>query len=245
MCGLRKQPGGQDNFAADRELADQIIVLAPTIPLIVRENKGFLQKAVTWTAQQGIDQFIDLGCGMPTAPSTYETARAEQPGTRVAYVEIDPVVINHLTATQGRDPAITIVDGDLRDSDEILRAVGDGIDLARPAALMLGMVLHFMELEAGIALVRRYVGALAPGSYVIASVGVLDDTPEADKFAELYSAGPTQLYRHTLADVGAFFGDLEMMPPGIADTRSWRPGWDTVPETPPRVVAVYGGVARL
>lgn len=237
--------GGRDNFAADRTLADQIMQLAPTIPLIVRENKAFLERAVTWAAQQGIDQFIDLGCGMPTAPSTYETARAVLPDARVAYIEIDPVVISHLTATQGKDPDVTIVDGDLQDADTVLRAVGGGLDLTRPAALMLGMVLHFIELEAGIALVKRYIDALAPGSCVIASVGVLDDTPEADQFAELYGSGPAKLHRHKLADVPAFFGDLEMVPPGIADTRSWRAGQDTVPEVTPRVVTVYAGVARV
>lgn len=92
---------------------------------------------------------------------------------------------------------------------------------------------------------QRYVDALAPGSCVIASVGILDDTPEADRFAKLYGSGPAQLYRHKLADVRTFFGDLDMVPPGIADTRSWRAGWDMVPEVPQRVVAVYAGAGRL
>lgn len=239
--------GGKDHYSADRKLTDQLVAIAPVIPLIVRENKQFLQRAVTWTAQQGIDQFIDLGCGMPTAPSTQETAQATRPGARVAYIENDPVVICHLKATLGKDPAVTVIDGDLRDADAILRAItgagANAIDLARPAGLMLGMVLHFIELEAGIALVRRYVEALAPGSYLIASVAILDDTQEADKIDDLYSAGPSQLYRHKVTDINSYFGDLEMVPPGIADTRTWEADRETVPETRPRVVTVYGGVA--
>src|ERR1700753_1467680 len=58
--------GGLDNFAADRELAQRLIDIFPPIPVTVRENKQFLDRAVTWMAGEGIGQFIDVGCGLPT-----------------------------------------------------------------------------------------------------------------------------------------------------------------------------------
>ena len=39
--------GGRDNFAADRELAQRLIDIFPPIPVTVRENKQFLDRAVT------------------------------------------------------------------------------------------------------------------------------------------------------------------------------------------------------
>ena len=52
--------GGKDNFAADREVADRQIAISPLIPVIAVENRRFLARAVTWVANQGVGQFIDL-----------------------------------------------------------------------------------------------------------------------------------------------------------------------------------------
>jgi hypothetical protein len=237
--------GGKDNFAADRELADQLVSIYPAIPQIVRENKRFLAYAVTWVAEQGIDQFIDLGCGMPASPSTLDSARVARPGARVAYVDTDPVVVSHLIAAQAKDRAIMAVDADLRDPGAVFGSVAGGMDLTRPACLMMGMVLQFSELQAALGLVARYVAALAPASYVILSVPVLDDSPDADKIDSLYSAAASQVHRHTVANVSSFFSGLDLVPPGVADARSWRAGWDTVPATPPRVITISTGVARV
>ncbi|HEY7489042.1 MAG TPA: SAM-dependent methyltransferase [Streptosporangiaceae bacterium] len=53
--------GGKDNFAADREVAERALVAAPDIARSARANRGFLQRAVRLTAEQGIRQFLDLG----------------------------------------------------------------------------------------------------------------------------------------------------------------------------------------
>jgi len=66
--------GGKDNFAADREVAERLMAVAPLTVEVSRENRQFLARAVTWAASQGTGQFIDLGCGMPTVPNTHQTA---------------------------------------------------------------------------------------------------------------------------------------------------------------------------
>src|ERR1700728_902873 len=81
--------GGKDNFAADREVGDRLLAVFPPAVDIVPENRQFLARAVTWVANQGVGQFIDLGCGLPTTPNTHETAQAITPGARVAYVDND------------------------------------------------------------------------------------------------------------------------------------------------------------
>ena len=236
---------GKDNFAADREVAQRLLAVAPLTAEVTRENRQFMARAVTWAAGQGLSQFIDLGCGMPTVPNTHQTARAVIPDARVAYVDNDPVVLSHLLALVAKgDPGVTVVDGDVREPDKILDAVAAGIDLTAPACLVMGFLLHFFPAEAARDLVAGYVAALAPGSYIVLSVGRADSDASAKGFG-VYSAGTTQVYNHSVAEFTSFFGSLELVPPGVADAREWRPDWERAVHLPPRDGQVIVGVARV
>jgi O-methyltransferase involved in polyketide biosynthesis len=236
---------GKDNFAADRAVAERLLAVAPLTAEVTRENRQFLSRAVTWAANQGIGQFIDLGCGMPTAPNTHETARAITPGARVAYLDNDPVVLSHLRALAAKgDPGVTVLDGDVRAAAVIVDAVAAGIDLSAPACLLMGFLLHFFAPDDARDLVARYVAALAPGSYVVLSVGRADGE-EAKQGFGTYSAGPAQVYNHSVPEFASFFGSLELVPPGVIDAREWRPGWEQPVRLPPRDGQVIVGVARV
>jgi O-methyltransferase involved in polyketide biosynthesis len=236
---------GKDNFAADREVAERLMAVAPLTVEVTRENRQFLARAVTWAANQGISQFIDLGCGMPTAPNTHETARAITPGARVAYVDNDAVVLAHLRALVAKgNPGVTVVDGDVREADVILGAVAAGIDLAAPSCLLMGFLLHFFAPDAARDLVARYVAALAPGSYVVLSAGRADGETAKEGFGT-YSSGAAQVYNHSVPEFAGFFGSLELVPPGVVDAREWRPDWEQPVHLPPREGQVIVGVARV
>jgi O-methyltransferase involved in polyketide biosynthesis len=235
--------GGKDNFAADREVAEKLVAVAPLAVEVTRENRQFLARAVTWAAQQGVGQFIDLGCGMPTVPNTHGTAQKVNPAVRVAYVDDDPVVLAHLRALAAHgNPGVTVAAGDVREPDVILDAVAAGVDLSAPVFLMMGFLLHFFPPDAARDLVARYVRALAPGSYVVLSVG-RGDSDEADKGFGSYSSA-IEVHNHSVADFTSFFGDLELVPPGVVDSRVWRPGTDQVEQLPPREGQVIVGVGR-
>lgn len=237
--------GGKDNFAADRELGAQLVKLVPSTPVTLRENKAYLRRAVTWAASQGIRQFIDLGAGMPTSPSTHETALEVAPDARVAYVDNDAVVLSHLEALAAHgNKGVTVVDGDVRDADTVIRAVADGIDLTEPACLIMGSLLHFFAPQAARDLVARYAGALAPGSCLVLTTGIVSGKG-AEKFLRAYSEGPSPLYQHSPADFATFFGPLELVPPGIGDARTSRPGWEEVTAIPSREGWMITGIARV
>ncbi|HUN36947.1 MAG TPA: SAM-dependent methyltransferase [Trebonia sp.] len=236
--------GGKDNFAADRELAEQLIALFPPIVTTAKENKEFLDRAVTAVAGRGIRQFIDVGCGMPTLPSTYSSARAVEPEARVAYIDNDPIVISHLSGPLSADPMVTIIDGDARQVDTIIEAASADLDLSQPAGLIIAAMLHFFDLSAGRDLVAGYAARLAPGSLVILSM-LLANGGVADEFFGRYSQGPARLYQHSADDFASFFGDLELIPPGIADARTWRAEWSTVPVPERRDAEMIVGVARV
>ena len=237
--------GGKDNFAADREVGDKLMAVAPLTVEVTRENRQFLARAVTWVAQRGIGQFVDLGCGMPTEPSTQGSARKIVPDARVAYVDNDPVVLAHLRALAAHgNPGVTVVDGDVRQPGPILDAVAAGVDLSAPVCLAMGFLLHFFGPADARDLVARYVAVLAPGSYVVLSAG-RGDSDAADNGFGAYSAGGIQVHNHSVADFTSFFGDLELVPPGVVDSRVWHPGTNGPEHLPPRDGQVIAGVARV
>ena len=204
-----------------------------------------MARAVTWMANQGISQFIDLGCGMPTAPNTHQTARAVMPSARVAYVDNDAVVLTRLRALAAESTSgVTAVEGDVREVDVILNAVAAGIDLTAPACLMMGFLLHFFPADAAHDLVARYAAALPPGSYVVLSVGRADGDTAVQGFGA-YSSGAARVYNHSVPEFAGFFGSMELVPPGVVDSREWHPGREQPTRLPPRNGQVIVGVARL
>src|ERR1700733_14061221 len=163
--------GGKDHFAVDRAIGEQLVAINPAAPELVAENCRFLARAVAWAARQGIRQFIDLGSGMPTDPSTHETAQAASPGARVVYVDTDPVVLAHLRAfAEHGNEAVTVTRGEAGDVAAFIEAVSAGVDTSAPVCLLMGMLLHFFTAAEARALVAAYAAALAPGSYLVLSV---------------------------------------------------------------------------
>ena len=237
--------GGKDNFGPDRDLADRLLAISPSVGLIFRENREFLARAVSWVAEQGVTQFIDLGSGLPTEPNTHAAAQSVAPAARVVYVDNDPVVLSHLRVEAHRDPTVMALNLDLNDTGDVLKAAAGHVDLRRPACLLLGAVLHFYPAAAGRDLVARYVSALAPGSYVAITVGQAAPGAETDRMVSLYSAGPHPVRIHSPADFAAFFGELEMVPPGVADARIWRTGRERVPAPAQRATWTIAGLARV
>jgi hypothetical protein len=237
--------GGKDNFAADRDLGERLIEALPDLLPSTVENKEFIARAVTWAAGQGISQFIDVGCGMPTSPTTGEVAREVHPDARVAYIDSDPVVVSHLGALLAHgNPGVTVVDDDVRDVPGVLARVSEGIDLSQPACLIMAM-LHFFDVPDAQDLVASYVAALAPGSYVVLTMGLVAGE-KGDAFFRTYMAdGPTKLYQHDAADFATFFGPLELVEPGIGDGRTIRPGWTKVPVPLERDCTIIVGIARV
>ena len=158
--------GGKDNYPADRAEAERLLGIYPPLRDLVRENRAFVIQAVSWAARQGIGQFIDLGAGLPASPAVHQAARKVMPSARVAYVDIDPVVLSHARALLATSDGVTAVAADLRDpgavlADPELRTV---IDPARPVCVILGAVLHFMDADAARAVTAGYARLIALGA---------------------------------------------------------------------------------
>lgn len=83
-CGL----GGKDNYASDRAAFDEVLALAPKLPVAMAANRAFVGRAVETAAAHGIKQFLDLGSGLPSPDgcSVLDLASRHQPEARVVYV---------------------------------------------------------------------------------------------------------------------------------------------------------------
>jgi 16S rRNA C1402 N4-methylase RsmH len=116
--------GGKDNFPADRDAAERAVAANPEFRSTARANRSFLQRAVRFAAEQGIDQFLDIGTGIPTAGNTHQIVQQVTPSARVAHIDNDPIVLAHaraLMADIGNGPT-TVLQADLRDPCQQVRA---------------------------------------------------------------------------------------------------------------------------
>ncbi|HET7017642.1 MAG TPA: SAM-dependent methyltransferase [Streptosporangiaceae bacterium] len=234
--------GGKDNFAADRDLAEKMLAIHPVSAEMARENRQFLGRAVGYVARQGVGQFIDIGAGLPTALNTHDIARQVDPTARVAYVDNDPVVISHARALLASGPGVIAVPGDLRKPDALLSDPGltNLIDLSKPACVIMSAVLHFSDAGTARDVTAAFGQAIAPGSYLIISVGTGSQS-EQDNFSSAYTAA--RVFMYSTDEVTSFFHDLELLPPGVVPVSLWT-GDGKEPETVPRTATFIGGVAR-
>jgi O-methyltransferase involved in polyketide biosynthesis len=140
---------------------------------------------------------------------------------------------------------VTVVEGDAREIGVILAAIGDAIDLTEPACLLMGALLHFFPPDAARDLVAGYAAALAPGSYLVLSVGRTDDNDTAQGFGTYSSSGAAQAYNHPVAEFASFFGPLTVVPPGVVDAREWHADGTQSEPLPARTGQALVGVARV
>ena len=238
--------GGKDNFAADREAGEEAMQAYPDLVSSVRANRAFLARGVHYLAEAGIRQFLDIGTGIPSANNTHEVAQRVAPGSRVVYVDNDPIVLAHARALLVGDPAgaTDYLDADLRDTAKILDHAAQVLDFSRPVAVMLVAVLHLIGPEDDpYGIVRQLMAAVPPGSYLLLSHVASDIEPE--KMAEMGKRLNRLLaqrgwYRNQ-AEVAGFFAGLDLVEPGIVPVQQWRP--DSEVEGARRS-AMWGGVAQ-
>ena len=237
--------GGKDNFPADREAAEAAIAANPGIVADVRANRAFLARVVRFlVAEAGIRQFLDIGTGLPTADNTHEVAQAAAPASRIVYVDNDPIVLAHARAllTSTPEGATAYLDADLREPELILRSAARTLDLSRPVALMMLIILHLIpDAEQPGKIVARMMSALPMGSYLVLAHPASDIQPAA--MAEM-TRRVNERMRGAMAtmrthdEILSFFDGLKLIEPGVVQPQQWRP--DPATETPAEVTAWCG-----
>ena len=238
--------GGSHNFAADRTLADQIIVAMPDMPLLAQANRAFLRRSVQLLADQGVRQFLDIGSGIPTRGNVHDIAEQAAPDSRTVYVDYDPVAVAHSRALLAGNERAGIIEADLRQPAMILGhpMVTDMLDLTRPVGLLLVAVLHFIgDQDNPHAIVKRLTESLPSGSCVAITHLTADeraeDVGEAQQLTA-QAAGPSGTPRG-YREVLRFFDGFELLEPGL----TWAAEWRTEPASITALRSIlYAGVGR-
>jgi S-adenosyl methyltransferase len=240
--------GGSHNFAIDRHAAEQAMAMWPDLPLIMQANRAFLRRAVRFLVAQGITQFLDIGSGIPTVGNVHEVAQEADSGSRVVYVDIDPVAVAHSRAILAGNPLATVVHGDARDPNRLLELseVQRLLDFRQPVAVLLIAVLHFVPDDAdAYQLVRRLRDAITPGGYIAISHASAEGRPaESASHTQLYARTSTPMMMRSRSDIERLFEGLQIVEPGVVYLPLWRPeSPDEVDEHPERFTG-FAGVGR-
>lgn len=247
---------GKDHYPIDRETGNRLLKQIPELKTMARANRAWLRRVVRYLARQGIDQFLDLGSGLPTVDNTHELAQSINPDARVVYIDHDPLVVIHGKALLATDPGHTaVVAADLRDPWSILahRETKRLLNFSRPVAALFVAVLHFLPDDARpYDLVRIYRDALPTRSFVAISHVDNEAAPHrAAQLEEVYAATSAPGQTRNRTEITRFFDGMELVEPGVTYVSDWRPdlGTDecTGPEVlyPPDKAWVLAGVGRL
>ncbi|WP_052850228.1 SAM-dependent methyltransferase [Streptomyces avicenniae] len=249
--------GGKTFYPADEAAGLGVQRMWPGVRVAARANRDFLNRAVHWlAAEAGVRQFLDIGTGIPTEPNIHQVVQAAAPDTRVVYTDNRLIVLRYAEALMDGTPegSTTYLHADFCDPPSILASprLKEVLDLSRPVALCLNALLHYIaDDEAGgvhaLSLVRTYVDALAPGSYLL----ITHVTPDFDPptwarvtAGDRAATGQTGQVR-TRAEIERFFAGLEMVEPGLVPPQDWRPDGPAPEEATPETVSIWAGVARV
>ncbi len=212
--------GGKDNFEADRVAAEKILALVPGLRQSTQENRRFLRRVVRFlAAEAGIDQFLDIGAGLPTQAPVHTVAQEINPSARVVYADYDPVVVAHGNALLTIPERSIMVRADLRQPGELLTHpdVLAHLDFSRPLAVLLIAVLHFIPDD--------------------------DEPPEAASQATaIYEQASARIRHRSREQILRLFDGYDLVDPGLVPKHEWRPEGGSPGHRTSNVS--WGGVAR-
>lgn len=249
--------GGTQNLQVDRDFAEKLKQVAPFAYLSARVNRAFLSRAVRFLSKQGVRQFIDIGCGLPSVEPVHEIAWHDSPWAKVLYIDYEPLVIAGMTRCIDEvDPEhkrLAVLKADLRDVDVVLGCAESRalIDFDEPIGLLMVAALHFLGPgdDAG-GVLARYRDALPVGSYLAASHVTTDGIPsdlqdQATALVKHFGTTSTPGYYRTRGEFTALFDGFELVDPGVVWAPEWHPEGGEPVEEPYRQPTLVGvGVLR-
>ncbi|WP_045742266.1 SAM-dependent methyltransferase [Actinoplanes rectilineatus] len=224
--------GERDNFAVDRAAVDEMITVVPQLRVMAVANREFIHRATRVLVERGITQFLDIGAGIPAHRNLHDTVQGAVPHARVIYVDYDPIVAVHARALLRSTAAgrVEYLDADLRYPATILTSsvLHDTFDLSRPVGLILSAVLPSLAAEdypwSAVEAIRD---TLPAGSCMVVT-HLASDIPSgsgaaAAKLTAIAASHGLTLFPRGKAKVIRFFGDWELLDPGLVPVSAWRP----------------------
>lgn len=219
--------GGEHNYAVDREAGNDYLEVFPAIRDIALQDRQFLDRAVHYlSAGAGVDQFLEIGPGLPPAESTHQILHALDPHARMVLVDHDPLVLSHARTLLADTPAapVVVVEADMLDPEDVLRKAADTLDLTRPVAVLLvGTIGHAGDFATAEPIVRRLLDGVPSGSYLALNQPT-DTDPGWARAQDAYNAtGAMPYHLYSPEEIEELFSGLDLVEPGLAECSEWQP----------------------
>ncbi|KAB2344820.1 SAM-dependent methyltransferase [Actinomadura rudentiformis] len=220
--------GGNFHLPVDRALAEVVLAAAPEARILPIETGDFCRRAVRVAAKAGIDQFIEIGTGLPTKEPIHQIARRVAPGARVLYVSNEPTVVAYLQAQGLNGESANIIHADIWEPKAILEAAQPQIDFTRPVGILIREVLNFVDVDDDPwQIISTLVDAVAPGSRLMLSVatseGLTEVVQQQISAQGLYEPLPKRLKMWPREAIEEMFVGLPVVEPGLVDANQWWP----------------------
>ncbi|MGC4834017.1 SAM-dependent methyltransferase [Micromonospora vinacea] len=225
--------GGKDNFEVDRKVAEHALRITPDGPAAGQANRAFLRRVIRFlVSEAGIDQFLDIGSGLPTQGNVHEVATEQNPKAQVVYVDNDPIVLTHGRALLAAEGTATVIQADIREPEAILNHadVRRFLDFDRPIGLLLFAILHHLgDDEDPRAVAAALIDALPSGSYV--AISHFRDPGERDPEGSRKAREVERIFNESLGtgrwrtdeEILSFADGLTVLEPGLVPLAEWRP----------------------
>ncbi|EGR45501.1 uncharacterized protein TRIREDRAFT_110868 [Trichoderma reesei QM6a] len=242
--------GGKNNYASDRAAVAAVVEALPNIFDIVAEGRHFLRRVIRYMCYQGIDQFIDVGSGLPSADNTHQVAQRVNPNARVVYVDIDDAAVIQGRQILKGEPLTAFIQGSVLDLEPILNhpETRNLIDFSKPVGVVMMGLLHFFDINVDRAILQLLREKLAPGSLVSFTHGVLDyqDKDAVRRLLDAYERTPTPLLMRTMDEIRTIMEGFPAVEPGLVLLHDWKMDMaeEGEPE-PPRSLIWAGTVLRV
>jgi hypothetical protein len=220
---------GTHNTEADRKAAIEVQKALPDIKPLVIENRSFLRRAVRYLAKNGINQFIDIGSGLPTAMNTHEAVLKTNPKAKILYVDIEQTVVkegNEIIKQAGCQEQVGMIQATALEPKQIAShpEASRLIDFKQPVALIFLAIVHFFEVPQYEKVLSFWKNNTVKGSAFVMSHCSPDyRTPEGVRdTTAVYARTPTPLIWRTREECLKIMEGWELIPPGLTMAEEWR-----------------------
>ena len=214
--------GGHHNFEVDRQIAENLLQIAPFMPQVLRLIRWFLGEATRRLLADGYDKFIDFASGLPTVDHIHHLAG---PGANVIYSDIDPVTVEYGRKILKDNDAVRFVGCDAAKPEELLNSsvVKELFAESRKLAIGFNGIAYFLpdkKLKSALQTLYNWAGKGSKLFFCDADADASEVTAKLKPVFELYAKIGQPIYIRSKDKL------LEMAKPWNVD----EPGFQTLDE---------------